>query len=414
MKKLTLALLTTLFTFGLIKTGSASNDAGLPGEFLNNGVGARPMGMGRAFTAVADDIDALYWNPAGLATYRSSQLEFQHTPLPLDGAYQYFAYSQPLYALGNFGVGVVNLDSGKITKTQSITSDDYIETGSYDARETAYMAAYANKFGDHYATGLTFKMVENAIDNKSERGFGADWGNFYSLNERVQFGVMFRNLLQPSYGFEHEKETFPTIMRLGSAVKFFNDHLLTALDIEKALGEDQGWRPHFGVEGYVINNIFLRAGIDQTEIDGGVGIRFKNLQFDYAAGFQDIGLVNRFSVKVFFGGYEVDVRATPEVFSPVGLKNKVTFQINTAHRDRVTKWIMTIRNARGTVVKTFQGYDAPPSLLEWDGKNAQDRVVDPGEYTYRLSVTTNKNKTEMTPIRTIKVVSPTPIEIEAK
>src|SRR5205823_982509 len=121
-----------------------------------------------------------------------------------------------------------------------------------------------------------------------------------------------------------------------------------------------------------------------------------------------------FSMKVFFGGYEVDVRATPEVFSPVGLKNKVTFSVNSSHRDRITKWIMTIRNGKGAVVKTFQGYDAPPSLIEWDGKTAQDRVAEPGEYTYRMSVTTNKNKTEMTPIRMIKVVSPTPIEIEAK
>src|SRR5688500_4030369 len=94
----------------------AANEAGLPGEFLNFGVGARPLAMGRAFTAVSDDIDALYWNPAGLSTYRSSQVAFQHSPLPLGGAYQYLAYSQPLYALGNFGIGIVNLDSDEVPR----------------------------------------------------------------------------------------------------------------------------------------------------------------------------------------------------------------------------------------------------------------------------------------------------------
>ena len=37
-------------------------DGGLPGYFMNEGTGARALGMGRAFTAVADDASAIYWN----------------------------------------------------------------------------------------------------------------------------------------------------------------------------------------------------------------------------------------------------------------------------------------------------------------------------------------------------------------
>src|ERR1044071_534107 len=176
MKKLKL-FLSLFLIFGLAGLVSASNDAGLPGEFLNFGVGARPLAMGRAFTAVADDIDSIYWNPAGLATFRSSQLAFQYSPLPEDGAFQYFAYSQPLYALGNFGVAIVNLGSGDITRTQAISANDFVEEGTYNSRETAYMASYAYRYGDHYASGLTLKMAENTIDNTTKRGYGADWGN---------------------------------------------------------------------------------------------------------------------------------------------------------------------------------------------------------------------------------------------
>jgi hypothetical protein len=410
-------IILSLSALGLIFGGTptfASNDAGLPGEFLNTGVGARPLGMGRAFTAVSDDVDSIYWNPAGLASYRSSQLSFQYSPLPEEGSFQYAAYSQPIYTYGNFGVGIINLDSGSIPRTVAISANDFSETGTYSAYERAYMAGYASRFGDHYSSGFTLKMVENSLDDVKKTGFGADWGNLYRVNDDLQFGLMIRNLLAPTYEFDNEKETFPRIMRVGGAYRVLKGHLLTSLDLDKTLSESQSMKWHFGLEGHVIDNIFLRAGIDSTEVTAGVGVKFKNLQFDYAAGFQELGYLNRFSMKVFFGGYEVDARATPDVFSPVGLKNKVAIHINSTHRDRIVKWVLSIRNSKGTVVKSFQGFEAPPELLEWDGRDAQDRVVEPGEYTYRMAVTTNKNKTEMTPTRTIKIQSPTPIEIEAK
>ena len=53
-------------------------------------------------------------------------------------------------------------------------------------------------------------------------------------------------------------------------------------------------------------------------------------------------------------------------------------------------------------------------VLEWEGKDASGRIVGPGRYTYRLSVTDTKNKTENTPVRGFRVVAPAPIEIEVK
>ena len=36
-------------------------------EFLRLGAGGRSLGMGEAFTAVAEGPEAAYWNPAGVA-----------------------------------------------------------------------------------------------------------------------------------------------------------------------------------------------------------------------------------------------------------------------------------------------------------------------------------------------------------
>ena len=356
---------------GIPVSALAAKDAGLPGEFLNFGAGARALGMGRAFTAVADDVDALYWNPAGLATFRSSQVTFQHAPMPLETSYQYMAYAQPLYAMGSIGFGIVNLGSADVDRVDN----NNVTVGSFDARETGYLAAYAHRFGDKLSLGSTAKMVQKSVDGRSESGFGVDAATLYRMNERVSFGVMVRNLIRPAYSYATDKETFPAILRAGTAVHWLNKHLTTALDLEKTVGTRQSPKFHFGVEGFAIDNIFLRAGIDQSEITSGLGIRWRQFQFDYGIGFQDLGTQNRFSVKMVFGGYEVDMKASPRVFSPVGLVNKTVFKVRTTHRDRIVKWIMTIRNAKGDVVQSFQGFNAPPDQIEWDGKDANGKVL---------------------------------------
>lgn len=385
-------------------------DAGLPGEFLEFGAGARPMGMGRAFTGLADDVDSISFNPAGLASYRSSQVTLQEVPLPVDGDHQYIAYSQPLYALGSLGIAIINLDAGDVDRVNS----QNIKIGKFGARETGYLIGYGQRMSDKLFIGGTAKMAEKNIDATTKRGFGADVGGLYRWNDRVRFGAMIRNLIPPTYGFSSDDESFPIIFRAGSSVKFLKEHLTTAVDLSKTINQSQSLNWHFGVEGYVINNVFLRFGVDESEVTSGLGLRWKTVQVDYAAGFQDLGIINRMALKLFFGGYDVDVKAKPRVFSPVGLKDKVTFKVSTAHRERIVKWILAIRNNKNEVVKSFQGFNEPPRIIEWDGRDAQGEVVKSGRYTYRMVVNDAKNQSEKTPRRGLKVLAPTPFEIEAR
>ena len=75
---------------------------------------------------------------------------------------------------------------------------------------------------------------------------------------------------------------------------------------------------------------------------------------------------------------------------------------------------MSIRNTKNEVVKSFQGYSAPPAKQEWDGRDAHGQPVEAGEYVYRLSVTDAKGRQETTIARTLRILAPTPFEIEAK
>ena len=48
------------------------------GEFLYSGVGSRSMGLGGAYVAVANDVTAGFWNPAGLIDAPGFQAQFMH------------------------------------------------------------------------------------------------------------------------------------------------------------------------------------------------------------------------------------------------------------------------------------------------------------------------------------------------
>src|SRR5471032_2639582 len=65
-------------------------------EVLKFGVGARAIGMGEAYTAQADDVSSLYWNPAGLALMRERQASFMYDQLYQDLKFSNAAIGIPL------------------------------------------------------------------------------------------------------------------------------------------------------------------------------------------------------------------------------------------------------------------------------------------------------------------------------
>ena len=74
-------------------------------DFLQLGVGGRAMGLGGAYTAVADDASALYWNPAGLTSVEKRDVTFMHAQYLQSSFYDYAAYAQNLGKYGAFGAG---------------------------------------------------------------------------------------------------------------------------------------------------------------------------------------------------------------------------------------------------------------------------------------------------------------------
>ena len=87
---LTLFLLLPALAFGQLLPDLGGQRVGIStAQFLKIGVGARSIGMGESFVAVADDAEALYWNPAGLTLTNQTTAFFSHTSWLVDIELEY-------------------------------------------------------------------------------------------------------------------------------------------------------------------------------------------------------------------------------------------------------------------------------------------------------------------------------------
>src|SRR5581483_11491941 len=91
--------------------------------FLRIGVGARPEGMGEAFTAASDDINALFWNVAGLGQFSGHKATFMDNLWGPEEALYYLAYAQPVEGMGTLGGSLTYLSMGSLPVT-SVASPD--------------------------------------------------------------------------------------------------------------------------------------------------------------------------------------------------------------------------------------------------------------------------------------------------
>src|ERR1035437_9224154 len=84
--------------------------------FLKIGPGARPAGMGEAFTGVSDDIHAIYWNPAGLGTIKTPEITGMHMQYFQSIQYEFAAFAYPTKEHGTLGFAVTNLHTDNIER----------------------------------------------------------------------------------------------------------------------------------------------------------------------------------------------------------------------------------------------------------------------------------------------------------
>ncbi|MFZ5979007.1 MAG: PorV/PorQ family protein [Candidatus Zixiibacteriota bacterium] len=184
-----------LFVLGLAGTASAElTKAGSAGaQFLKIGVGSKYQGMGEATAATANDVYAMYWNPAGLAEIENFAIGFTNVNWLLDIDLNYICAAKYFEDIGVFGVSatVLSMDDQEIT-----TFEQQDGTGEYySASSYAIGLSFARQLNARFAFGTTIKYVEEKIDNERAKGMAVDFGTvLYTGFRSLRLGMSISNL----------------------------------------------------------------------------------------------------------------------------------------------------------------------------------------------------------------------------
>lgn len=299
------------------------------GAFLKIGVGAKAVGLGEAFTAVADDATALFWNPAGLANLPRREAHFSHTSWIADIDYEYLAYAMPLDYLGGISVG---LHVGTL-RTDMMETTEYEPYGT--GRQFTYSDLFigvgaARRFTDKLSIGLGLKYVrENygaAIAGPVTNTWTADFGTFYHIGfQEAVFSVALLNFgpeWKPGGSYleyagdaipqDRDYESFapPTSFKAAFAALLWETPELRQIGvIEMNRPPDNSETYHLATELEYRGILALRTGYslnaDELKWSGGLGVRLDAGGFtdriDYAFTTSDyLGRVDRISLGVGF------------------------------------------------------------------------------------------------------------------
>jgi hypothetical protein len=354
---------------------------GLPGTYLDWGVGARAMGIGKAFTALADDASAMYYNPAGMVQVRSGELTGMVANLFEDTIYGFSGFIHPTQQAGVFGIGAVVLNSIDFEERNM-----YKVLGKFSDIRRCIFISYAKRIAPRIAWGSNMKIVSHRMAMYHDTKMGLDIGMLFGpWWQYLTTGIVVKNIITPKLKLDRYTEVFPIVLQIGVSVRMLNNNLIFNMDINKS--GNQLPYARFGGEYWLRKKtIALRAGIDDTEICAGFGIKFDNYWVDYAFGMQDIGYMHRVSFTWCFDTFGIQLIAEPKVFSPVGKFNETKIKIRIKRIEKIKGWSLTIMNKEGYTVRYFEGKDEVPLYVIWDGRDEKAQVVPDGEYKCILEI----------------------------
>lgn len=283
---------------------SGDNPASTGLSFLKLGAGGRAVGLGEAYTAVANDASGTYWNPAGLANLSGTELMFTHNKWLQDITNEFAAFG---FRAGKnaFGISFMSNTIGGIEQRVKASAEPLDVLNAHDIM---FGFSYARGFGENISLGSTIKYLYQKIYIESASGLAVDLGLQYKTPlQGLKTGVVFQN-----FGFmaklQEESTKLPQTIRLGLAYQLpfqlLNGEFLLATDWMKIIESTS--HVHFGLEYNFIKYFALRfgyqTGFEDKGIHGGFGVSFNRYRLDYAyvPFTSDLGNSHRISLGIRF------------------------------------------------------------------------------------------------------------------
>jgi hypothetical protein len=315
-------------------TGENFEKVGAAGsQFVKIPTGARGTAMGGAFGSVANDLTAVYWNPAGISNINSISANFSYTQWFAGFQHNFGSFALPLGENFVTALSLVSFGSDDIPIT---TMNEPEGTGAnYTVNDVSFGLSFGGYLTEQFSFGITAKYLNNTFASVSSSGVAFDIGTRYETGlQGIVVAFSLHNLgTEQKYSgqdmrttkklyeamnaspLDVEQVSYPYSIPLSfrasissNVIEMEDQILKAAFDFvtysdtpeEFALGAEYVWRDFVAVRaGYGF-------GHDQLGFAGGVGLKYDGGGFgggiDYSiAPSRDLGLINRLSVNLNFG-----------------------------------------------------------------------------------------------------------------
>ena len=292
-------------------------------EFLKIDTDARAMSMASSAIGISDGINALNYNPAGLANMRGTELALSHTNWFMGSKHDFIGIGMRLgQAEGTrqkaegtaFGIGLTRLTQGGIEGRNA----DRSGSGSYGAYDQSISLAMGKRYGS-YNIGGSVKYLQSSIAGEKAVSYAVDLGvrkNLYSLP--LSMGISVQNL-GPAMRYLDQKDPLPLSVSAGFAFMLVPEMAIT-FDAKRFI-YDKYTSLSFGTEYAVVGSangsaLLLRAGSGGFgsrdsgsgaggsglgNFSAGAGIRVMDMDIDYAVNTgSQLDSVQKISVKKKF------------------------------------------------------------------------------------------------------------------
>jgi hypothetical protein len=256
-------------------------------------VGAQGLGLGNALSAVADDPQALWWNPAGLSRMdeHSDQVFLSGELLTQDRYDNCLAYAHRFDGEGTLGLGFRQQGVGAIDSYDSAGDS----LGTLHTQDLTLLLAWATEVSYGFRYGLTAKGYHRDLSDQQAWGGGFDLGFYFTpyVGSYAALSLVLTDLAGRLDWSQGKVEQPDTLLTVGMTDRWFEGQVMLAVDGGVALAPDTTVLSHLGLEWRPLAAFAVRAGLDQLSPCAGLNWTVTPYLFDYAFEWDPDGLGNR-------------------------------------------------------------------------------------------------------------------------
>lgn len=303
----TLILLVVNISFADDEIGKA----GQTGAFLKFGLGARALGMGGAFCAVAEGIDAIHYNTAGAAFIKGKRVGFAYHSLSLDRNLNTASFLSLVRNEAVLGLSWINSSVSDVP----IRNSDRVLYGNMANSDNLFTLIFAKKVNDSFSFGANLKYIQSKLDEITSGAVGVDASGLYKFEKYMAIGLSVQDI-----GLEHRwdsgnywsgtkggvyNDKFPIRIRSGLSGSFIDNTLITSVDIVKV--EKLDMKYYAGAEYWILKQIKLVMQDEEAEddsIEKSVERRLLGLRAGYSDGSPTFGMSLYYPFGNLRGGFD--------------------------------------------------------------------------------------------------------------